>query len=160
MIGNRHEAFARHIELYTEFSNLSGIAQGAKVQVAGMDAGQVIGVEIPDSPPAKFRVKLRITEHEIEGAFHHLVDADGSGAAAESAKAYAAAHVFFKMRDQQSLEDGFADYMQTSEFQAGIKTLIQAAKLEQVAIMCAEAVPWRSAAITSAAPCGTMAVPW
>ena len=38
---------------------------------------------------------------------------------------------------------GFADYMQTSEFQTGIKTLIQAAKREQVAIMCAEAVPWR-----------------
>jgi phospholipid/cholesterol/gamma-HCH transport system substrate-binding protein len=62
MIGNRHETFARHIELYSEFSNLSGIAQGAKVQVAGMDAGQVIGVEIPDSPPAKFRVKVRINE--------------------------------------------------------------------------------------------------
>jgi phospholipid/cholesterol/gamma-HCH transport system substrate-binding protein len=62
MIGNRHEAFARHIEIYTKFSNLSGIAQGAKVQVAGMDAGQVIGVEIPDSPPAKFRVKVRISE--------------------------------------------------------------------------------------------------
>ena len=38
---------------------------------------------------------------------------------------------------------GFADYMQTSEFQTGIETLIQAAKREQVAIMCAEAVPWR-----------------
>jgi phospholipid/cholesterol/gamma-HCH transport system substrate-binding protein len=62
MIGNRHETFARHIELYTEFSNLSGITQGAKVQVAGMDAGQVIGVEIPDSPPAKFKVKIRISE--------------------------------------------------------------------------------------------------
>ena len=38
---------------------------------------------------------------------------------------------------------GFADYMQTPEFETGIKTLIQAAKREQVAIMCAEAVPWR-----------------
>jgi uncharacterized protein (DUF488 family) len=38
---------------------------------------------------------------------------------------------------------GFADYMQTSEFQTGIETLIQAAEREQVAIMCAEAVPWR-----------------
>jgi phospholipid/cholesterol/gamma-HCH transport system substrate-binding protein len=62
MIGNRHEVFARHIELYTEFSDLAGIAPGAKVQVAGMDAGQVIGVDIPDSPPAKFRVKVRINE--------------------------------------------------------------------------------------------------
>ncbi len=38
---------------------------------------------------------------------------------------------------------GFADYMQTPEFEAGLKTLIQAAKREQIAIMCAEAVPWR-----------------
>jgi uncharacterized protein (DUF488 family) len=38
---------------------------------------------------------------------------------------------------------GFADYMQTPEFEAGLKTLIQTAKREQVAIMCAEAVPWR-----------------
>src|SRR6185312_590715 len=38
---------------------------------------------------------------------------------------------------------GFADYMQTPEFEAALKTLIQTAKREQVAIMCAEAVPWR-----------------
>jgi uncharacterized protein (DUF488 family) len=38
---------------------------------------------------------------------------------------------------------GFADYMQTPGFEDGLKTLIQAAKREQVAIMCAEAVPWR-----------------
>jgi len=38
---------------------------------------------------------------------------------------------------------GFADYMQTPEFERGLKTLIQAARREQVAIMCAEAVPWR-----------------
>lgn len=38
---------------------------------------------------------------------------------------------------------GFADYMQTPEFAAGLETLIQAAGVEQIAIMCAEAVPWR-----------------
>jgi len=38
---------------------------------------------------------------------------------------------------------GYADYMQTPEFEASLKTLIQAAKREQVVIMCAEAVPWR-----------------
>jgi hypothetical protein len=32
MIGNRHEAFARHVELYTEFSDVSGVVPGAKVQ--------------------------------------------------------------------------------------------------------------------------------
>jgi uncharacterized protein (DUF488 family) len=38
---------------------------------------------------------------------------------------------------------GFADYMQTPEFEAGLDRLMQAAKREQVVIMCAEAVPWR-----------------
>jgi phospholipid/cholesterol/gamma-HCH transport system substrate-binding protein len=62
MIGNRHEAWARHVELYTDFSDVSGIVPGAKVQVAGMDAGEVLGMEVPMAPPAKFRVKLRINE--------------------------------------------------------------------------------------------------
>lgn len=39
---------------------------------------------------------------------------------------------------------GFADYMQTSEFYSALKKLNQLIKLEKrVAIMCAEAVPWR-----------------
>lgn len=37
----------------------------------------------------------------------------------------------------------YADYMQTPEFTAGIESLIAAAKDQVVAIMCAEAVPWR-----------------
>jgi uncharacterized protein (DUF488 family) len=38
---------------------------------------------------------------------------------------------------------GYADYMQTPEFEAAIESLIEAARREQVTIMCAEAVPWR-----------------
>jgi uncharacterized protein (DUF488 family) len=38
---------------------------------------------------------------------------------------------------------GYADYMQTPEFAAGIDALIAAGTGKQVAIMCAEAVPWR-----------------
>jgi uncharacterized protein (DUF488 family) len=38
---------------------------------------------------------------------------------------------------------GFADYMQTPEFEAGLEKLMQLARREQTAIMCAEAVPWR-----------------
>ena len=38
---------------------------------------------------------------------------------------------------------GFADYMATSEFQAGLNELKALAKQKTVAIMCAEAVPWR-----------------
>ncbi|MGH9439001.1 MAG: DUF488 family protein [Terriglobia bacterium] len=38
---------------------------------------------------------------------------------------------------------GYADYMQTMEFERGLEKLIRLAKQEQAAIMCAEAVPWR-----------------
>ena len=38
---------------------------------------------------------------------------------------------------------GFADYMQTTEFRRNLEELIKLAKSEQIAIMCAEAVPWR-----------------
>jgi uncharacterized protein (DUF488 family) len=38
---------------------------------------------------------------------------------------------------------GYADYMQTPEFAGQLQDLLAMAALEQVAIMCAEAVPWR-----------------
>jgi len=38
---------------------------------------------------------------------------------------------------------GFADYMQTTEFDNNLDDLIELAESERVAIMCAEAVPWR-----------------
>jgi uncharacterized protein (DUF488 family) len=38
---------------------------------------------------------------------------------------------------------GFADYMQTSEFDAGLKRLIELSHQKRSALMCAEAVPWR-----------------
>jgi phospholipid/cholesterol/gamma-HCH transport system substrate-binding protein len=62
MIGNRHEAFSQHALLYTEFSDLDGIAKGSKVQVAGMDAGQVTKIDVPRSPTGRFRVQMRIDE--------------------------------------------------------------------------------------------------
>jgi uncharacterized protein (DUF488 family) len=38
---------------------------------------------------------------------------------------------------------GFADYMQTPEFEAGLLRLVKLAGQKRSAIMCAEAVPWR-----------------
>jgi uncharacterized protein (DUF488 family) len=38
---------------------------------------------------------------------------------------------------------GYADYMQTPEFQQAIDQLIQLANQDRIAVMCAEAVPWR-----------------
>ena len=63
LIGDRHQAFARHVEYYADFVNLAGISKGSKVRVAGVDAGQVISVSIPPSPTSRFRLALRIDEH-------------------------------------------------------------------------------------------------
>lgn len=38
---------------------------------------------------------------------------------------------------------GYADYMQTPEFQRAIDQLIRLASQDRIALMCAEAVPWR-----------------
>lgn len=38
---------------------------------------------------------------------------------------------------------GFADYMQTEEFEKNLEKLIRLAKSGQIALMCAEALPWR-----------------
>ncbi|HLY60813.1 MAG TPA: DUF488 domain-containing protein [Terriglobia bacterium] len=38
---------------------------------------------------------------------------------------------------------GFADYMQTKEFTISLAKLMKLAAAKQVALMCAEAVPWR-----------------
>jgi uncharacterized protein (DUF488 family) len=38
---------------------------------------------------------------------------------------------------------GFADYLQTPEFEQSLEELIQLANQDRVALMCAEAVPWR-----------------
>jgi len=71
LVGSRHEAFSRHVFLYTEFTELDGIAKGSKVQVAGMDAGQVARIDVPNSPNDRFRVQMRIDER-----FHGLVRTD------------------------------------------------------------------------------------
>ena len=38
---------------------------------------------------------------------------------------------------------GFADYMQTADFEGGLENLIAIAQKKKTVIMCAEALPWR-----------------
>jgi phospholipid/cholesterol/gamma-HCH transport system substrate-binding protein len=71
LVGSRHEAFSRHVLLYTEFADLDGVTKGSKVQVAGMDAGQVTGIVVPRSPSGHFRVQLKVDEQ-----LHGLVRTD------------------------------------------------------------------------------------
>jgi phospholipid/cholesterol/gamma-HCH transport system substrate-binding protein len=62
LIGDRRQAFGRHTEYYSEFVNLAGLPNGATVRVGGMDAGEVLAIDVPDSPPSRFRVRWRISE--------------------------------------------------------------------------------------------------
>ena len=75
LVGNRHEAFTRHIEYYAEFKNLAGLEKGAKVQVGGMDAGQIVDIGVPNTPSSRFRVRFRISER-----MHGLVRIDSLAA--------------------------------------------------------------------------------
>jgi phospholipid/cholesterol/gamma-HCH transport system substrate-binding protein len=57
--------------LYTEFADLDGVSKGSKVQVAGMDAGQVTKIDVPHSPSGRFRVQMKVEEQ-----LHGLVRTD------------------------------------------------------------------------------------
>jgi phospholipid/cholesterol/gamma-HCH transport system substrate-binding protein len=62
MIGNSHNLFNHHIDFYTELFNVNGLSKGMKVRVAGYSAGQVLLIELPDRPSAKFRLKLQVDD--------------------------------------------------------------------------------------------------
>jgi len=61
-IGDRRLLFERSLELHTEFANLSALKVGSKVTVGGMDAGEVLAIQVPSGPRAKFRVRFRVLE--------------------------------------------------------------------------------------------------
>jgi phospholipid/cholesterol/gamma-HCH transport system substrate-binding protein len=71
LVGSRHEAFSRHVQFYTEFADLDGIAKGSNVQVAGMDAGQVTKIDVPNTPSGHFRVQMKVDE-----SLHGLIRSD------------------------------------------------------------------------------------
>src|SRR5215207_5282439 len=64
LIGDRRMLFADTTGVYAEFSQIAGLETGAKVRVAGMDAGEVQTIHVPGSPSSKFRVKMRV-RHEL-----------------------------------------------------------------------------------------------
>src|SRR5260370_5970169 len=70
LIGNRQKVFVHHVDFFTKLNNVNGISPGSKVRVSGFEAGQVTGVEIPDRPSDKFRLKLRSEEHTSELQSH------------------------------------------------------------------------------------------
>ena len=71
MIGDRQMAFATKFVVYTEFTKITGLQPGAVVRVLGAKAGTITQILPPDTPSAKFRVKLELAE-----SLHQLVRTD------------------------------------------------------------------------------------
>jgi phospholipid/cholesterol/gamma-HCH transport system substrate-binding protein len=66
LIGDRRGLFADTFQVHAEFTKLAGLENGAAVRVAGLDAGEVTAIQVPISPRAKFRVRVRVRE-ELHG---------------------------------------------------------------------------------------------
>jgi len=62
LIGDRRMLFNRTFNVTAEFANIAGLEEGAKVRVAGLDAGAVDTIHVPANPSARFRVELRIRQ--------------------------------------------------------------------------------------------------
>jgi phospholipid/cholesterol/gamma-HCH transport system substrate-binding protein len=71
LIGSRRMFFADKFEVYTAFSRVTGLEAGAKVRVAGMDAGQVEEIAVPRGPAERFHIRMRLRED-----LHPLVRTD------------------------------------------------------------------------------------
>ena len=62
MIGDRRLLFTERFEIEADFGNVTGIAIGTGVRLAGFDAGEVLGIEIPLNPGKRFLVRMRVRE--------------------------------------------------------------------------------------------------
>jgi len=62
LIGDRRMLFSGSGVYFTDFAGISGLEVGAKVRVAGLDAGEILDLRIPSEPGEKFRVKFRVME--------------------------------------------------------------------------------------------------
>ena len=62
LIGDRRMLFSDTFEVYAEFGEVASLDKGAKVRVAGMDAGEVENIRVPTGPKTPFRVRMRVRE--------------------------------------------------------------------------------------------------
>jgi phospholipid/cholesterol/gamma-HCH transport system substrate-binding protein len=71
MIGNRRMLFNQSIEVHASFKRIAGLQSGAKVRVAGMDAGEVTEIHVPRGPSGQFLIVMR-----VRSDLHPLVRTD------------------------------------------------------------------------------------
>jgi outer membrane protein OmpA-like peptidoglycan-associated protein len=62
LIGNRQKVFSRGFDVYADFSSVAGLQTGADVRVSGLQAGELVEIQVPHDPAGQYRVKLRMDE--------------------------------------------------------------------------------------------------
>ena len=60
LIGNRRMLFTETFQVHAEFKQVAALDTGARVRVAGMDAGEVEEIRVPAGPADRFRVRMRV----------------------------------------------------------------------------------------------------
>jgi phospholipid/cholesterol/gamma-HCH transport system substrate-binding protein len=60
LIGDRRMLFTDTFRIYAEFRQVAALDVGAKVRVAGVDAGEVEEIRVPPGPSGRFRVRMRV----------------------------------------------------------------------------------------------------
>src|SRR5436190_6423771 len=63
LIGDRRMFFNKTFEVRSEFSRIGGLQTGAKVRVAGLDAGEVTEIHVPTGPGRKFVIAMKVREN-------------------------------------------------------------------------------------------------
>jgi phospholipid/cholesterol/gamma-HCH transport system substrate-binding protein len=62
LIGDRRLLFAEQFELNATFGRVTGLQVGARVRLSGLEAGEVLEIQVPRRPSEPFRVRMRILE--------------------------------------------------------------------------------------------------
>jgi outer membrane protein OmpA-like peptidoglycan-associated protein len=60
LIGSRQHLFSHRFEVYADFASVSGLEEGANVRVAGLDAGEVVDIEVPKQSEGNYRVRMKL----------------------------------------------------------------------------------------------------
>ena len=60
LIGDRRMLFTDTFRVHAEFRQVAALDTGAKVRVAGVDAGEVEEIRVPAGPSGRFRVRMRV----------------------------------------------------------------------------------------------------
>jgi outer membrane protein OmpA-like peptidoglycan-associated protein len=62
LIGSRQRVFSRGFEIYSDFTSVKGLVTGADVRVSGLQAGELLEIQVPRQPSGQYHVKMRLDE--------------------------------------------------------------------------------------------------